>query len=120
MMRIMLKSKIYYATVKELKLYYQGSITIDEKIIEEANILEGEKVEVLNLNNGNRFETYVIKGERGSGIICLNGPASRLAVEGDKIIILSYGVYSEDELSRRKTIYVELDDGNKIKNTSIR
>ena len=120
MMRTMLKSKIFYATVKELKLFYRGSVTVDEDIMKAADLLEKEKVEVLNLNNGARFETYVIKGEKNSGMVCLNGPAARLAHENDKIIILSYGLYDKDELKDLKTHYVELDDGNKIKDTFIR
>jgi len=92
MMRVMLKSKVQYAVITELELYYQGSITIDEDIIDESDLRIGEKVDVLNLNNGIRFDTYVIKGKRGSGVICLNGPAARLGVKGDKVIILSYGI----------------------------
>jgi len=116
MLRIMLKSKIYYATITDTQLYYKGSITIDEKIMKEADLLEGEKVEVLNLNNGNRLETYVIKGKR-KGVICLNGPAARLGVKNDKIIILSYALYNEEELKRLKVKFVELDERNKIKNS---
>ena len=77
MMRIMLKSKIYYATISDLQLYYNGSIPIDESIMEAADLKEGERVDVLNLNNGVRLQTYVIKGERNSGTICLNSPAAR-------------------------------------------
>ena len=98
MMRIMLKSKISYAVVTEAELYYQGSITLDELLIEEAGLLVGEKVEVLNVNNGQRFETYVIKGKRASGVVCLNGPAARLGQPRDKLIILSYGIYTESEI----------------------
>lgn len=119
MMVTMLKSKIYYATVTEAQLYYKGSITIDEEIIKQANLHEHEKVDVLNLNNGNRIETYVIKGKRGSGVICLNGPAARTGVIGDKLIILSYGIYNEEELKNQKPAFVELDNGNKIKNTDL-
>ncbi len=114
MMRTMLKSKIYYATVTETQLYYQGSITIDEEVMKEADLLEGEKVEVLNLNTGTRFETYVIKGKK-KGIICLNGPAARLGFVGDKLIILSYGLYTEEELRNYKKKIVELDDENRVK-----
>ncbi len=119
MMITMLKSKIYYATVTEAQLYYRGSITIDEDIIKKANLLEHEKVEVLNLNNGNRIETYVITGKRSSGVICLNGPAARTGVIGDRLIILSYGIYNEEEAKKQKPVFVELDDGNKIKNTNL-
>ncbi|MDD5069737.1 MAG: aspartate 1-decarboxylase [Candidatus Omnitrophica bacterium] len=117
MLRTMLKSKICYATVTEMKLYYKGSITIDEAIIEAAVLLPGEKVEVLNLNNGIRFETYVIKGARDSGVICLNGPAARLGVKGDKVVILSYGIYTPEELKNYSADVVEVDESNKITNT---
>lgn len=117
MFRTILKSKIYYATVTEAQLYYKGSITIDEDIIERADLLEHEKVEVLNLNNGARIETYVIKGKRASGVICLNGPAARTGVIGDKLVILSYGLYDENSSRKVEPKFVELGDGNKIKNT---
>jgi len=120
MMRSMLKSKVFYATVTECKLYYQGSITIDEAIMNEADLLAGERVEVLNVNNGERFSTYVIRGKRESGTICLNGPAARLAHEGDQILILSYVLCSQEEAGSLKAKYVELDGKNKIKNTSLR
>jgi len=119
MMRIMLRSKIYYATITEVQLYYKGSITIDEEIMEAADLREGERVDVLNLNNGVRLQTYVIKGEKGRGRICLNGPAARLGFKGDKIIIISYGLYQEEELNSLKKKYVELDEQNKIKNTHL-
>ncbi|MDD4955060.1 MAG: aspartate 1-decarboxylase [Candidatus Omnitrophica bacterium] len=119
MLRTMLKSKIYHATVTEAQLHYKGSITIDEDIIEKANLLVNEKVEVLNINNGSRIETYVIKGKRGSGVICLNGPAARTGVKGDKLVVLSYGIYSEDEIKKLKPTCVELDDANKIKNIHV-
>ena len=85
-----LKSKIHRVTVVESQLNYIGSITIDEDLMDAANLIEFEKVSVVNINNGERLETYVIKGERGSGMICLNGPAARKAVVGDIVIILSY------------------------------
>ncbi len=119
MMRIMLKSKVAYAVVSDLELYYKGSITIDEKIMEAADLKEGERVDVLNLNNGVRLQTYVIKGARDSGVICLNGPAARLGFKGDKVVIISYGLYQEKELEGFKGKYVELDEQNKIKNTHL-
>lgn len=119
MMRIMLKSKIYYAAITEVQLYYKGSITIDAEIMEAADLREGERVDVLNLNNGVRLQTYVIKGERGSGKICLNGPAARLGFKEDKIVIISYGLYQEEELKKLKGKYIELDEQNKIKNTHL-
>jgi len=117
MMRIMLKSKTYYAKVTDAELYYKGSISIDEAIMEAAGLLAGERVDVLNLNNGSRLQTYVIKGDKDSGTICLNGPAARLGFKGDKIVIISYGLYNEEELKAQKAKYVELDEQNKIKNT---
>jgi len=116
MMRIMLKSKVSYGVVSDLQLYYKGSITIDEKIMEEADLCEGERVDVVNLNNGSRLQTYVIKGERDSGIICLNGPAARSGFKGDKIIVISYGIYDNEEIKNFKAKYVELDGENKITN----
>lgn len=117
MMRTMLKSKIYYATIVDLQLYYKGSITIDERIMEEADLMDGEKVEVFNVNNGARLQTYVIKGEKDSGVICLNGPAARLGFKGDRIVVVSYGIYTEQELKKYKAVYVELDEKNKVKNS---
>ena len=119
MMRIMLKSKIYYAVINDLQLYYKGSITIDEKIMEHADLKEGERVDVLNLNNGTRLQTYVIKGAKDSGMICLNGPAARLGFKGDKIVIISYGLYGEEEIKNLKAKYIEVDEQNKIKNTHL-
>jgi len=116
MLRTVLKSKIHHAVVTDAQLYYKGSITIDQLLMEAANLVEGEKVEVLNLNTGNRLETYVIKGKKESGIICLNGPAARTAFKGDKIIILSYALCQDQELKDLKVKFVELDDKNKIKN----
>ena len=86
------KSKIHKVTVTEANLQYVGSITIDEDLMDAANIIENEKVQVININNGERLDTYVIKGERGSGTICLNGPAARKAYVGDIIIIISYAI----------------------------
>ncbi len=117
MIRIMLKSKVSYATLTDLQLYYKGSISIDQEIMDAAHFKEGERVDVLNLNTGSRLQTYVIKGERGSGVICLNGPAARLGFKGDKIIIISYALYNQEELKDFKSQYVELDEQNKVKNT---
>ncbi len=117
MMRIMLKSKISYATVVELELYYQGSITIDKSLMEAADLYEGERVDILNLNNGARFQTYVIAGRKSSGMIGLNGPAARLGFKGDRIIILSYGHYTEEEIKSLTARFIEVDGQNKIKDT---
>jgi aspartate 1-decarboxylase len=107
-MRIMLKSKIHRARVTEVNIDYEGSITIDKKLMEEADILPGEQVQVLNVNNGARFTTYAIEGE-ASGEICLNGAAARLAAKGDTIMILSY-CYVDDDEARNftpKVVYVD-------------
>jgi len=98
MLRNMLKSKIHGAIVTEANLAYKGSITIDSELMEASDIYEGEKVQVVNLNNGNRFETYVIAGTPGSKEICLNGGTARLGVVGDKVIIISYALFSKEEL----------------------
>jgi aspartate 1-decarboxylase len=97
-----LKSKIHRVTVTEANLNYMGSITIDENLMDAANIIENEKVQVVNINNGERLDTYVIKGERGTGIICLNGPAARKASVGDIVIIMSYAMMDFEEAKRFK------------------
>jgi aspartate 1-decarboxylase len=96
------KSKIHKATVTDANLHYVGSITIDENLMDAANIIENEKVQVVNINNGERFETYVIKGERGTGSICLNGPAARKAVIGDIVLIISYASMDFEEAKKFK------------------
>lgn len=116
MFRTILKSKIHRAHVTEANLYYEGSITIDSKLMEAADIISGEKVEVLNLNTGVRLETYAIKGKPGSGVICLNGPSCRGACVGDEVIILAY-VLAEDSLAGQiKAKVVKVDGKNRIKN----
>jgi len=115
MLRIMLKSKIHRARVTEANLYYEGSITIDSRLMQAADILPGEKVEVLNLNTGQRLETYAIKGKAGSGVICLNGPAARGACAGDEVIILAYGIAEDKDASSFKAKIVKLDGKNRIK-----
>jgi len=92
-----LKSKIHRVTVVEANLHYVGSITIDEDLMDAANLIEFEKVTVVNLNNGERLDTYIIKGDRGTGVICLNGPAARKAVVGDTVIIISYAAMDFEE-----------------------
>lgn len=108
------KSKIHRATVTEANLNYVGSITIDEDLMTAANIYEGEKVQIVNNNNGERFETYVIKGEAGSGMICLNGAAARKAEVGDIIIIISYAFLSPEEAKQYHPVSVLVDEKNKI------
>ena len=119
MVRTMLKSKISYPKVTESKLHYKGSITLDEKLMAAADILEHEQVAVLNMNNGRRFDTYAIKGKRGSGVVCLNGPAARLGCVGDTLVILTYAAYDAKELKNFRSILVEVDERNKIKNTRL-
>ena len=109
------KSKIAHARVTEAELFYEGSITIDKNLLKAVGIVEGEKVEVLNVNNGARFETYAIEGSAGSGKVCLNGPAARLGVVGDEIIILSYGYIDTNEAKKYKTKIIYLDERNRIK-----
>jgi aspartate 1-decarboxylase len=111
-----LKSKIHRVTVTEANLNYMGSITIDEDLIEAANLLENEKVQVVNINNGERLNTYVIRGKRGSGVICLNGPAARKASVGDIVIIMSYAMMDFEEARLFKPVIVIPDTAtNKMK-----
>jgi aspartate 1-decarboxylase len=116
MLRTILKSKIHRARVTEANLYYKGSITIDAKLMQAADILEGEKVEVFNINNGHRLETYAIKGKPNSGVICLNGPAARGACVGDEIIIVSYVLASTEEAKKFKPRIINVNARNRIKN----
>lgn len=109
-----LKSKIHRVRVTQAELNYVGSITIDEDLIDAANIIPNEKVQVVNNNNGARFETYVIKGERGSGTICLNGSCARLAQVGDILIIMSYGQLEMEEARKYSPILVFPDENNKL------
>lgn len=111
----MLKSKIHRAVVTDADLNYVGSITIDRDLMEAADILENEKVTIVNNNNGARFETYVIEGEPGSGIICLNGAAARLVQKGDIVIILTYAVLDEQDCKQHQPRRVFVDASNKIK-----
>ena len=113
MLRTILKSKIHRAKVTEANLYYEGSITIDATLLVKADILEGEKVEVLNLNNGHRLETYAIKGKADSGVVCLNGPAARGACVGDLVVILSYVLADDKEAAAVKPKIIKVDERNK-------
>ena len=113
MQRIMKKSKIHTATITGLQLYYEGSVTIDQELLDQANILPGEQVQIVNLNNGERFESYTISGERNSGIIELNGPAARLAAIGDRIIIISYAMIEDQEAATFQSRVLFLDDQNR-------
>lgn len=115
MLRAMLRSKIHRATVTDANLDYDGSLTVDEALLDKAGILAYEQVMVSNLNNGERFETYVIPGQRGSGIICLNGPTARKGVVGDRIVVFCYEYYSEQELKTYAPIIVKVDEKNRVK-----
>ncbi len=108
------KSKIHRATVTQADLNYIGSITIDENLMEAANLVEHEKVQIVNINNGERLETYVIKGERGSGIICLNGPAARKVSVGDIIIVISYCNLTMEEYKTHKPVTVHVNSSNQL------
>ncbi len=112
MLRHMMKSKIHKARVTEANLNYVGSITIDSKLMEDADILPDEKVQVVNNYNGARLETYVIPGEPHSGMICLNGAAARLVQVGDEIIIISYGIFTEEEAKRHSPKIIFVDEHN--------
>ncbi len=110
-----LKSKIHRVTVTDCELNYIGSITIDESLIEAANMVVGEKVQVVNINNGERLETYIIKGKRDSGEITLNGPAARKVQKGDKVIIISYARMSIDDAKSFKPTLIFPDQNNSLK-----
>ncbi len=114
MKRIMLKSKIHSATITETNLNYEGSITIDEELLKKADMLPGEQVHVLNINNSARFITYIIKGEGKSGAICLNGAASRMGEVGDKVLVLSYCEVDDSENPPEPNI-VFVDEKNKLR-----
>lgn len=109
-----LKSKIHRAVITAAELHYIGSITIDEDLMDAANIIENEKVQVVNVNNGERLETYVIKGERGSGEVCMNGPAARKVQPGDIVIIIAYALMEEEKAKLYKPSIIFPDADNKI------
>lgn len=111
-----MKSKIHRATVTDANLNYIGSITIDKELMKAADIIENEKVQIVNINNGNRFETYAIAGEPNSGTICLNGAAARLVQPGDTVIIITYAMMTKEEAAGFKPYIVYVDENNEIKN----
>jgi len=115
MLRLMLRSKIHRATVTDANLEYEGSLTVDPVLLEAAGILPYEQVSVSNLNNGERFETYVIPGKRGEGEMVLNGPTARKGTKSDKVIVFCYEYYNEQELKTFKPTLVYVDEKNKIK-----
>jgi aspartate 1-decarboxylase len=114
MNREMFRSKIHRATVTMAELYYEGSITIDKKLLDAADILPHEKVQVVNLNNGSRMDTYTLEGEAGSGMVCLNGPAARLGYAGDEVIIIAYSQMTDEEAKKHKPKIVLVDKSNKV------
>lgn len=114
MQRQMLKSKIHRATLTDCNLHYAGSITIDSELMEEADLLPHEHVHVLDVDNGSRFETYVIEGRYGAREMCVNGAAARLVQPGDRVIVVSYGSYSERELALHEPRVVHVDEDNRI------
>lgn len=109
-----LKSKLHRVKITQAELHYVGSITIDEDLMDAAKLIEGEKVQIVNVNNGERLETYVIKGERGSGMICMNGPAARKVQVGDIIIIISYAMMELEEAKKYTAAVVFPDESNKL------
>ncbi len=114
MFRTMMKSKLHRATVTEANLNYMGSVTIDEDLMELVDILPNEKVQIVNNNNGARLETYAIPGERGSGVICLNGAAARLVQPGDQVIIISYALMNSEEIRGHQPTVAMMGEGNKV------
>lgn len=110
----MLKAKIHRATVTQAELDYVGSITVDMDLLEQAGILEYEKVQIVGVNNGSRFETYTIAGERGSGVMCLNGAAARMVQTGDKIILMAYAQVTPEEASELRPTVLFVDEKNKV------
>lgn len=115
MERFFLKSKIHRAQITQAELHYEGSLTVDIELMEQADMLTYEKVAVVNINNGERFETYLIPGERGSKTICLNGAAARKGQVGDKIIIISYCNLKDEQIKTHRPVVVLVDDDNNIK-----
>ncbi len=115
----MLKSKIHRATVTDANLNYEGSITVDEALMEAAHMVEYEQVDIYDIDNGNRFSTYVIRGQRNGGDICLNGAAARLVSRGDLVIICSYSVFEEKEASVHVPWLVYVDENNRIKDLNV-
>ncbi|MNZ74372.1 Aspartate 1-decarboxylase precursor [compost metagenome] len=109
-----LKSKIHRVKVTQAELHYVGSITIDEDLLDAANMIENEKVQIVNINNGERFETYIIKGERGTGTVCLNGPAARRVQVGDIVIVISYATMDFEEAKKYKPNVIFPDQQNRL------
>jgi aspartate 1-decarboxylase len=109
-----LKSKVHRVKVTQAELYYVGSLTLDRDLMDAAGMYPHEKIQVVNVNNGSRFETYLIEGERGSGVVCLNGPTARLAAVGDVVIIMSYALIDQAQASTHQPVVIFPDDNNKL------
>jgi aspartate 1-decarboxylase len=109
-----LKSKVHRAVITEANLNYVGSLTLDEDLMDAANMIENEKVQIVNVNNGTRIETYLIKGKRGSGVCCLNGPAARQGAVGDIVIVISYAIMDFEEAKKHKPFIVFPKEGNRL------
>ena len=114
MLLTMFKGKLHRATVTQAEINYVGSVTIDADLLAQSGILPGEKVQIVNINNGERFETYTISGEAGSGVICINGAAARLVQVGDKVIIIAYAMMDSEEARTFQPNVLVLDEGNRI------
>jgi aspartate 1-decarboxylase len=120
MERELCKSKIHGATVTEANLYYEGSLTLDADLIDAADLVPYERIQVVNINNGSRLETYVLPGERGSGTVALNGAAARMGQVGDRLILISYAHYDESEAAGHEPRVVFVDDRNRIVKSGLR
>lgn len=120
MQRHLMKSKIHRATITSADLHYEGSLTVDEDLLDAADLVEFEEVQVVNVNNGARFSTYVIPGERGSGVLQLNGAAARLGLPGDLVIVISYGLYDEAEGAGHRPRVVFVDERNRVARPALR
>ncbi len=120
MQRHLMKSKIHRATITSSDLHYEGSLTVDEDLLDEADLIEYEEIQVVNVNNGARFSTYVIPGPRGSGVIQLNGAAARLGMPGDLVILISYGVFEDAEAARHRPKVVFVDERNRLARPQLR
>jgi aspartate 1-decarboxylase len=120
MQRHLMKSKIHRATITSVDLHYEGSLTVDEDLLEAADLLRNEEVQVVNVNTGTRFSTYVIPGPRGTGVMQLNGAAARLGFPGDLVILISYGLYTDDEARRHSPRVVHVDAQNRVVRPALR
>jgi aspartate 1-decarboxylase len=118
MYRILCRAKLHRLTVTEANVEYEGSLTLDEALMENADLLPYEQVHVLNMSNGSRLETYLIPGERDSGVVCLNGAAARLGVVGDRVIVLAYGWYTEEEAAELKPRVLHMGEDNRPRQAS--